>query len=76
MPQLKMVSGPRLLETAFHAAKAKGENRMTTKEATVEMYGKLFIAPASTAPGQQFERFSLIDPHIRTFIASTTDPAV
>lgn len=70
---VKLVSGPRLLETAFHASKSKAESPAPTQEATVDLYNKFFAPLPGAVQGKPFERFSLIDPTIRTFIASTTD---
>ncbi len=74
MPQsVRLVSGPRLLETAFRASKLKTESAAPSQEATVDLYNKFFAPLPGAVQGKPFERFSLIDPNIRTFIASTTD---
>lgn len=77
MPQsVKLVSGPRLLETAFHASKSKAEGTAPTQVATVDLYNKFFAPLPGAIHGKPFERFSLIDSNIRTFIASSTDIAL
>ena len=72
-PPLMLVDGPRLLETAFHAARAK--NEAPSETTVLDLYNKFFATLPVANQGRPFERFSLIDPNIRTFVASTTNTA-
>lgn len=73
---VELVSGQRLLETAFRAYKEKCCNGLASREEFTESYNKFFSPLPNAIHGKPFERFSLMDPTIRTFIASTTDPTI
>ncbi len=68
---LKQVSGPRVLETAYRSLKQV--KQPVADNEICDVYNRLFIPLPGVIQGKPFERFSLTDPTIRTFIASTTD---
>jgi hypothetical protein len=65
-----------VLTSAFRAVKEKQGIPPNQEIQVVEQYTKHFVAPASPCTckhSQRFERFSLVDPTIRTVVGSTTD---
>jgi hypothetical protein len=73
---LKLSSGPSLLETAFHASKGKDGVPTLSKDMSVEWYNQLFTPLPGAVQAGPFERFSLTDPNVHTFLTSTTSSAI
>lgn len=71
-PLERLNSGPRLLESAFESLKSKAAKQYVSKENGADIYSKYFKPLSGTVPGEPFEKFSLIDPSIRTFMTSAT----
>lgn len=67
-----MTDGPNMLEMAYRSLQEPASAPLSQEQA-VETYGKLFTAPPIASLNNPLERFSLIDPAIRTFTATTTD---
>jgi hypothetical protein len=67
-------SAPKLLESAYMACKSKRADAHPSEDGTLAEYQELFAPLTSAVPGEAFERFSLTDPSIRTFISATTNP--
>lgn len=74
---LKLPTGSGVLKTAFRAVKEKQHATPPDQGVQiVELYANHFTAPASPCSckhEQCFERFSLVDPNVRTVVGSTTE---
>ncbi len=69
---LKMTDGPNVLEIAYRSLQGQLSAPFSPEQAA-DTYDKWFTAPTITTLHRPIERFSLTDPTIRTFTATTTD---
>ncbi|WP_140411076.1 hypothetical protein [Chromobacterium violaceum] len=72
---LRMTDGPNVLEMAYRSLQEQPSTSLSPEQAA-DTYAKLFTAPTIAALHKPIERFSLTDPTIRTFTATTTDGSV
>jgi len=73
---LELPTGSGVLTTAFRSVKEKQGAPQDQEVRVVEQYAKHFSTPTSPCSckhSQRFDRFSLVDPTIRTVVGSTTD---